>query len=155
MAERAGAAFAFVLANLAALPPLLSPSVSRSRFCSVHPANSEVCVFPVWSGPVRPPAAAAGTDQIDFCHRTKKDLRPTASGTGLVLGEHLSIYLSIFFSGRGDDVFGESPGCLKVYNAGPGALLTPKPTSWSFEEAQEGRGFLDLLGFRVQPRLGF
>ncbi|CAE7460662.1 ppsC, partial [Symbiodinium sp. KB8] len=36
---------------------------------------------------------------------------------------------------RGDDVFGESPGCLKVYNAGPGALLTPKPTSWSFEEA--------------------
>ena len=35
-------------------------------------AKSEAFMFPVWSGPVRPLAAAAGTDQIVFCHRTKK-----------------------------------------------------------------------------------
>eukprot|EP00439_Symbiodinium_sp_Y106_P081712 s190_g20.t2 len=35
----------------------------------------------------------------------------------------------------GQDVFGESPGCLKTYNVGPGALLTMKPKTWSFEEA--------------------
>ena len=35
----------------------------------------------------------------------------------------------------GDDVFGESPGCLRTYNTGPAALLTPKPYTWSYEEA--------------------
>eukprot|EP00438_Fugacium_kawagutii_P013946 Skav203412 [mRNA] locus=scaffold1743:246905:256066:- [translate_table: standard] len=43
--------------------------------------------------------------------------------------------LSIFAVGPGDDVFGESPGCLRRYNCGPAALLSPKPSSWSFEEA--------------------
>lgn len=39
-----------------------------------------------------------------------------------------------WFSGPGEDVFGESPGCLRRYNCGPAALLSPKPDSWSFEE---------------------
>ena len=43
--------------------------------------------------------------------------------------------LSVLATGAGDDVFGESPGCLRRYNCGPAALLSPKPPSWSFEEA--------------------
>ena len=41
----------------------------------------------------------------------------------------------VLATGAGDDVFGESPGCLRRYNCGPAALLSPKPPSWSFEEA--------------------
>ena len=44
----------------------------------------------------------------------------------------------VLATGAGDDVFGESPGCLRRYNCGPAALLSPKPASWSFEEAQQG-----------------
>ena len=46
---------------------------------------------------------------------------------------HMSTELH--YPGFGQDVFGESPGCLKTYNVGPGALLTMKPKTWSFEEA--------------------
>jgi acyl transferase domain-containing protein/NADPH:quinone reductase-like Zn-dependent oxidoreductase/acyl carrier protein len=35
----------------------------------------------------------------------------------------------------GDDVFGESPGCLGAYNTGSAPLLTLKPKSWSYEAA--------------------
>ncbi|CAE8591853.1 unnamed protein product [Polarella glacialis] len=35
----------------------------------------------------------------------------------------------------GDDVFGESLGCLNTYNTGTAALLTAKPASWSYEAA--------------------
>ncbi|CAK9057424.1 Mycoketide-CoA synthase (Polyketide synthase Pks12), partial [Durusdinium trenchii] len=34
-----------------------------------------------------------------------------------------------------EDVFGESPGCLSTYNTSSAALLTQKPSSWSYEEA--------------------
>eukprot|EP00435_Cladocopium_sp_Y103_P027063 s784_g6.t1 len=34
-----------------------------------------------------------------------------------------------------DDVFGESPGCLSTYNTSSAALLTQKPSTWSYEEA--------------------
>ena len=63
---------------------------------------------------------------------------------------------NVVFPGRGDDVFGESPGCLKVYNAGPGALLTPKPPSWSFEEAPEGESSVRRFSAgALVPRIGF
>ena len=35
-----------------------------------------------------------------------------------------------------EDVFGESPGCLSTYNTSSAALLSPKPTSWTYEEAR-------------------
>ena len=34
-----------------------------------------------------------------------------------------------------EDIFGESPGCLSTYNTSSAALLSPKPTSWTYEEA--------------------
>ncbi|CAE7249833.1 ppsC, partial [Symbiodinium sp. CCMP2456] len=34
-----------------------------------------------------------------------------------------------------EDVFGESPGCLSTYNTSSAALLSPKPPSWTYEEA--------------------
>ncbi|CAE8615450.1 unnamed protein product [Polarella glacialis] len=52
------------------------------------------------------------------------------AGTVLELGESGAQHLRL-----AQDVFGESPGCLSTYNSGPAALLTPKPESWSFEEA--------------------
>eukprot|EP00438_Fugacium_kawagutii_P013935 Skav203401 [mRNA] locus=scaffold1743:73613:74976:- [translate_table: standard] len=39
-----------------------------------------------------------------------------------------------------DDVFGESPGCLSTYNTSSAALLTQKPSSWSYEEERMARG---------------
>ncbi len=42
--------------------------------------------------------------------------------------------------GRGDDIFGESPGCLRRYNCAKASLLSPKPLSWSFEEARLSQG---------------
>ena len=35
-----------------------------------------------------------------------------------------------------EDVFGESPGCLSTYNTSSAALLSPKPPSWTYEEAR-------------------
>ncbi|CAJ1440834.1 unnamed protein product, partial [Effrenium voratum] len=56
---------------------------------------------------------------------------PGADSAGTVL----SVGSEITHIRRGDDVFGESPGCLRTYNSGKAALLSPKPRSWSFEEA--------------------
>ena len=86
-------------------------------------ANSEACVFPVWSGPVRPPAAAAGTDQIDFCHRTKKDLRPTASGTGLVLGERFRALIGFVWPARN----GTASDTVAAGSDGTGSVPVPVP----------------------------
>jgi len=51
------------------------------------------------------------------------------AGTVLEIGERVD-HLRL-----ADDVFGEAPGCLGTYSLAPGALLTQKPPSWSFEEA--------------------
>ncbi|CAK9056190.1 Phenolphthiocerol/phthiocerol polyketide synthase subunit C ((Phenol)carboxyphthiodiolenone synthase subunit C) (Beta-ketoacyl-acyl-carrier-protein synthase I) (Phthiocerol synthesis polyketide synthase type I PpsC) [Durusdinium trenchii] len=56
---------------------------------------------------------------------------PGADSAGTVL----STGTEITHIRPGEDVFGESPGCLRRYNCGPAALLSPKPDSWSFEEA--------------------
>jgi len=52
-----------------------------------------------------------------------------AAGTVLELGDRVNT-LRIC-----EDVFGECPGCLSTYHAGPAALLATKPSSWSFEDA--------------------
>ena len=49
-----------------------------------------------------------------------------------------------------EDVFGESPGCLSTYNTSSAALLSPKPASWTYEEATPnipnvGKQLLHLL----------
>lgn len=58
--------------------------------------------------------------------------------TVLALGDSVK-HLSL-----ADDVFGESPGCLSTYNTSSAALLTQKPSSWSYEEVshqQKRRSF--------------
>jgi hypothetical protein len=52
-----------------------------------------------------------------------------SAGTVLEVGEEVTHVKP------GEDVFGESPGCLQYYNVGPAPLLTQKPEQWSFEAA--------------------
>lgn len=50
----------------------------------------------------------------------------------------------------GDDVFGESPGCLNTYNTGPGALLTQMPAEWSYDAAST----MPVIFVTVEESLG-
>ncbi|CAJ1350508.1 unnamed protein product, partial [Effrenium voratum] len=76
---------------------------------------------------------------------------PGADSAGTVL----SVGSEITHIRRGDDVFGESPGCLRTYNSGKAALLSPKPRSWSFEEADGSKACcMPVIFVTVEEALG-
>ena len=62
---------------------------------------------------------------------------------------HMSTELH--YPGFGQDVFGESPGCLKTYNVGPGALLTMKPQ----DVVLRGGKLARFGGFNVHLHFGY
>eukprot|EP00931_Biecheleriopsis_adriatica_P048348 TRINITY_DN27935_c0_g1_i1.p1 TRINITY_DN27935_c0_g1~~TRINITY_DN27935_c0_g1_i1.p1 ORF type:complete len:5156 (-),score=1260.04 TRINITY_DN27935_c0_g1_i1:82-15549(-) len=66
------------------------------------------------------------------------------SGTVLEVGERVEHIRP------GEDIFGEAPGCLSTYCLAPAALLTQKPTTWSYEEAST----MPVIFVTVEEALG-